>query len=352
MSGSTSEKEDRTEAPTDRRRQRARDEGQIPVSREAVLLAGLAAMTLAFATMHGEIGLGLTRHLIVFLADPGRSLGDPRGMLRQVGAAFLAGFLPFAIPLALGAIAATVLQTRLVPRWKSIEPDIGRISPGKGLKRLLGADSLMEAGKSIAKLAIVAAAVRHVLIGSLPLLQALPATPLTALPPLLVSFTTRILVAVILAQTAIAAVDLLWVWRRHTAQLRMSRSDIKDEHKETEGDPAIKMRIRRLRMRRARQRMMAAVPTATVVVTNPTHFAIALTYDTGKSNVPTMVAKGADAVAARIREAAQKAGVPIVSNPPLARTLFRLPVGAAIPPELYQAVAEIIAYIWRLGGRR
>jgi flagellar biosynthesis protein FlhB len=142
------------------------------------------------------------------------------------------------------------------------------------------------------------------------------------------------------------------MWRQHLRQLRMTRSDIKDEAKETDGDPAIKMRMRRLRMRRARQRMLAAVSTATVVVTNPTHYAVALTYDSEKSSVPRLVAKGVDSLAERIRDAARKHGVPIVVNPPLARTLHQLPLDSPIPPELYKAVAELIAYIWRLSGRR
>jgi flagellar biosynthetic protein FlhB len=134
--------------------------------------------------------------------------------------------------------------------------------------------------------------------------------------------------------------------------MRMSRSDIKDETKENDGDPAIKMRMRRLRMRRARQRMLAAVETATVIVTNPTHYAVALTYDSQKSSVPRLVAKGVDFMAARIRETAREHGVPIVANPPLARTLHQLPLDSPIPPELYKVVAELIAYIWRLSGRR
>jgi flagellar biosynthetic protein FlhB len=163
---------------------------------------------------------------------------------------------------------------------------------------------------------------------------------------------TRLLLAVVLAQAAIAGADIFWLWRQHLRQLRMSRTDIKDETKETEGDPAIKMRIRRLRMRRARQRMLAAVPKSTVVVTNPTHYAVALSYDTTKSSVPRLVAKGVDTLATRIRDTAREHGVPIVANPPLARTLHELPLGSPIPPELYKVVAELIAYVWRLSGRR
>ena len=132
----------------------------------------------------------------------------------------------------------------------------------------------------------------------------------------------------------------------------MSRQDILEEQKETEGDPRVKARLRQIRTLRARKRMLAAVPKATVVITNPTHYAVALAYDRAKNAAPRVVAKGVDTLAVRIREAAEANRVPVVANPPLARALYRVEVDADIPAEHYQAVAEIIAYVWRLGGRR
>jgi flagellar biosynthesis protein FlhB len=143
---------------------------------------------------------------------------------------------------------------------------------------------------------------------------------------------------------------LLVRWR-HLRQLRMSREDLREEMRESEGDPQVKARLRRIRESRARQRMMAAIPNAAVVITNPTHFAVALAYQQGEAAAPRLVAKGADEMAARIRAAAEEHGVPIVANPPLARALFRLEVETEIPPEHWQAVAEIISYVWRLQGR-
>jgi flagellar biosynthetic protein FlhB len=217
---------------------------------------------------------------------------------------------------------------------------------------MFGSQSLVELAKSLAKLLIVGGAIVQVLLWELPGLEVLPYAPLVLLPGILTSTVVRLLLAVVLAQTVIAAVDIFWLWRQHLRQLRMSRSDVKDETKETDGDPAIKMRIRRIRMRRARQRMLAAVRTATVVVTNPTHYAVALTYDSKKSSVPKLVAKGVDTLAARIRDTARENGVPVVVNPPLARTLHELPLDSAIPAELYKVVAELIAYVWRISGRR
>jgi flagellar biosynthetic protein FlhB len=352
MSGQTSSQDDRTEAPTPRRMQRAREEGEIPVSREAVLLAGLVAPALVLVFIGPDIGRSLVRSLALPFSRPDLPLTEPFALVRVFGGVFLAVIGAFAVPIALGAIAATLAQTRFAIRTKGLRPDLGRLSPRRGLQRLFAADTLVETLKSLVKLLIVGIAVLQVARQELPRIQTLPAAPLTTLPDVVASIVTRLLLAAVLAQMAIAGADVFWIWRQHLQHLRMTRSDVKDETKETEGDPAVKMRIRRLRMRRARQRMLAAVPTATVIITNPTHYAAALTYDSAKSNVPKLVAKGVDSMAERIREAAREHGVPIVTNPPLARTLYQLPLGSSIPPELYKVVAELIAYVWRLSGRR
>jgi flagellar biosynthesis protein FlhB len=352
MSGQTGDQQDRTEAPTARRLQKAREEGEVPVSREVVLLAGLAAAAMTFLLMDTGVAQHLVRPLAVILSQPGLPLNEPTALFQQVAIACLATIAPFAVPIALGATAATLAQTRFALRSSALHADFGRLSPHRGLKRMFGSDSVVEIAKSLAKLLVVGGAVALVLRRDLPAIETLPAASLVVLPDLLRSIVIRLLLAVVLAQTVIAAADMWWLWRQHSRQLRMSRSDVKDEVKETDGDPAIKMRIRRLRMRRARQRMLAAVPTATVIVTNPTHYAVALTYDSKKSSVPRLVAKGVDSLAARIRDTAREHGVPIVANPPLARTLHQLPLGSAIPPELYKVVAELIAYVWRLTGRR
>jgi flagellar biosynthetic protein FlhB len=161
----------------------------------------------------------------------------------------------------------------------------------------------------------------------------------------------HIFLASLLCHAIVAIADIAWVRFRYARDLRMSREDIREEFKETEGNPHTKARIRRIRMLRARKRMMAQVPKATVVVTNPTHYAVALAYDRAANPAPRVVAKGADAVAARIREVAEAANVPVVTNPPLARALYRLELDAEIPAEHYKAVAEIIAYVWRLRRR-
>jgi flagellar biosynthetic protein FlhB len=351
MSGQ-SDKEDQTEAPTARRLQKAEEAGEVPVSKEGVLLAGLAAATLSFVMLSGGTGSNLSHSLAVIVSQPGLGISEPAALYHEVVMACLMAIMPFALPIAIGAVAATLVQTRFRFRSAGLHPDLGRLSPAKGLKRMIGPETLVETAKSLAKLLVVGGAVYQVMRTVWPRLGNMPAAPLTFLPGILTSTVTRLLFAVVLAQTVIAGVDFYWLWRQHLRKMRMSKTEIRDESKETEGDPAIKMRIRRIRMRRARQRMLAAVSTATVIVTNPTHYAVALTYDSDKSSVPKLVAKGVETMAARIREVARDNGVPIVANPPLARALHQLPLDSRIPPELYKVVAELIAYVWRLNGRR
>jgi flagellar biosynthetic protein FlhB len=168
---------------------------------------------------------------------------------------------------------------------------------------------------------------------------------------LMMRATMSLFIAAMVAFAAIAVLDYQVVRFRHLHKLRMTRQELREEVKESEGDPMIKGRIRSLRMARARRRMMAAVPKAAVVITNPTHYAVALAYDENSQAAPKVVAKGTEAVAARIRALAEESNVPLVSNPPLARALFKLELDTEIPAEHYQAVAEIIAYVWRLRGR-
>jgi flagellar biosynthetic protein FlhB len=163
---------------------------------------------------------------------------------------------------------------------------------------------------------------------------------------------TSIAIAILAVQGLIAGADLLRTRLRFNADMRMTKQEQRDEARESDGDPQIKARLRQLRQQRSRRRMMQAVPQAAVVVTNPTHYAVALAYDRGSGGAPRIVAKGMDEMAARIRKAAQEAGVPLVANPPLARALYPLPLDREIPAEHFKAVAELIAYVWKLNGQR
>ena len=220
------------------------------------------------------------------------------------------------------------------------------------MRRLFAPASLAEAARSVVKLALVGGASWMVLGEAIPLsLTAFTASPLAMLDHVR-RLALRLVLMVLAAQALLAALDVLRARLSLAGRLRMSRQEVREEHRESEGDPQIKARIRRLRAQRARRRMMAAVPRATVVVTNPTHYAVALAYERGGAGAPRVVAKGIDAMAARIRETAQRARVPLIANPPLARALWRIELDAEVPAELFQAVAEVIAAVWRLRAPR
>lgn len=341
--------EDRTEAATPQRRARAREAGQAPLSREAAPLAALTAATLLLMLAAPPLARAVTARLALLLAQA-HTLA-PAAALRLAGEAAALGALPFALAGALAAIAAVLAQTGLLVHLPSLLPDLGRLAPQRGLQRIFSLNALADTGRTLLKLAASGVAAWTVLRAALP---GLPAA-FGWTPDGLLDHTTRTVLRVLLVlvgvQAAIAALDIFRARRAHEASLRMSRQDIREEHKESEGNPQIRARIRQLRMQRARRRMMAAVPKAAVVVTNPTHYAVALAYERGSATAPRVVAKGTDEVAARIRDLARASGVPLVANPPLARALHAVELEAEIPHELYQAVAELIAYVWRLRTR-
>ena len=262
--------------------------------------------------------------------------------------AALAG--PVILGVLAASIAASLLQTGFLFNLTSLQPDLARLSPARGFKKIFGLNGLVETGKSILKLAVLGFATFHVLSAALPALKGAVFWLPGQLAGRITQLVLQLAMTLLGAQAIIAGADTIWVRYRHAKQLRMSKQEVKDEAKEADGNPQIKQRLRQIRMARARKRMMAAVPQATVVVTNPTHYAIALAYDRTKGGAPRVVAKGVDEVAARIREVAQDNRVPLVANPPLARALYMVELDAEVPAEYFKVVAEIIAYVWRLRG--
>ena len=343
------DQDDRTEAPTAKRLEQARTEGQSALSRELVALVVLAGVAVLL-TMQGEaMARALVRRLLPLL-------GGVHAM--DVGVASREAFwaaIGFAGPVALvalaGATAATFLQTRFLVTLSVLKPNFARLAPAKRIKQLLGLQALRGAGLSLLKLAVVAVGTYLALKSEAPLLTVALGWAAPVLSQRTSDAILHLLFAVLAAQAVIAIFDVTFAQLKHIRDLRMSRNDLRDEHREMEGDPLIKRRIRQIQQQRARRRMMAAVPDATVVLTNPTHYAVALSYDRSRGGAPRVIAKGADAVAARIREVAEKSGVPVVANPPLARALYLVDLDAEIPSEHYRVVAEIIAYVWRLRGQ-
>ncbi|HYZ64875.1 MAG TPA: flagellar type III secretion system protein FlhB [Acetobacteraceae bacterium] len=337
--------EDKTQAATDRRRLQAREEGQAPLSREVVTASGIGAATLVLAMAAPGLGQALGLRLQAMLAN---STATPGDALRQVATTALMALAPFAAAVALAGGFAVLLQTGWLVHGKAMMPDLARLDPRRGIKRIFGPGNAAEAGKALAKVLILAWAVWRAGNQALPAATASLSWTTPTLLDRLARETVHLFVLVLACQCGIALLDAGWVRFRFARQLRMSPEEVKQEHKETEGDPHLKARIKQLRTTRARRRMLAAVQKATVVITNPTHYAVALAYERGAHAAPRVVAKGVDEVAAKIREAASEHGVPLVANPPLARALHQLPLDAEVPPEHFKAVAEIIAYVWRL----
>lgn len=343
------ESEDRTESATARRLQRARDEGQVPVSRELAGLAGLGAAALVLALP----GPGLARHTAVLLraflahaADMSAGAG-----LHLAAQATLVAAAPMALAILVAGSLAVLLQSGFAFRTAALLPDLARISPLAGASRLLGADNLVELLKALVKTGLLGFGIWRVLGANWPGLVLALDAPAGQLAGMILDDIRQLLIWLLAIQGGIALLDLFWVRLRHAQGLRMSRQELRDESRETEGDPHIKARLRRLRQTRMRRRMLAAVPKATLVVTNPTHYAVALAYRSGQSGAPVVLAKGVDEMAARIRAMAEAHHIPLVRNPPLARALFMVEVDAEIPAQHFQAVAELIAYVWRLRPR-
>ncbi len=345
------EKDDRTEAPSARALAKAREEGRVAVSRELQSLSGLGAGVLALMmVVPGQASLFVAR-MQGLMENAGRiDVAAGGGLLvwRETMrfCPLLAG--PVLLGAAAGALAIGVAQTGFLLRPQALMPQINRLDPKRGIARIFGGETAVEGLKSLAKLVAFGAALWHVLGGLFAILQRAAGWQAATLASRMTRLTLDGVLMVLAVQAGVALLDVGWVRYKHYSGLRMSRQALRDEHRESEGDPHVKGRIRQLRRQRAAKRMMAAVPKATVVVTNPTHYAVALAYESGSKAAPKIVAKGMDELAARIREVAQDSKVPLVSNPPLARALYALPLDAEVPREHFQVVAGIIAYVWRL----
>lgn len=345
--GEGADAEDRTEAPTPKRLERARSEGQAALSRDAVGFATLLCATLVGMLALPAVG---TEWLRAVRAALSAGAGDGGGVAGAEAFAVLRAGAMAALPVmaavAVAAVAATMGQTGGLVHGKALTPAWSRIDPLSGFKRLFSIKSAAEVSRTLVKMGLVGFVVwRHLDVDAL---QPALHRPAGALLGEFGGALLSLLLAASAALALIAGADIAWVRWQHLRQLRMSREDLRQEMRDSEGDPHVKGRLRRLRETRARRRMLAAVPKAAVVVTNPTHYAVALAYDQGQAAAPRIVAKGVDAMAARIREAAAEHGVPIVPSPPLARALWRLEVDTEVPAEHWQAVAEIIAYVLRL----
>lgn len=345
----------KTEEPTQRRLDQARDKGQIATSREVNHAFMLAAAALFLVLLGGSTSDGIGRALLPLIAAPHTiplttaDLGAlARGVLGEVGWVLILPVLVFLVAAAAGGL----IQNGLIVSTDPVQPKLERISPIAGAKRLVSLKSLIEFLKGLVKIGLVGALAVLVLWpwrGELLHAHQLDAALFL---DLLRRVAAQMLGAIAALSGLLALLDVLYQRFEHSKQLRMSRRDLQDEFKQTEGDPHVKARLKSLRAERARQRMVAEVPKATVVITNPEHFAVALRYEAETMAAPEVVAKGQNEVARRIRAVASDHRVPVVENPPLARALHAaVEIGEAVPPAHYRAVAEVIGFILRRSGR-
>lgn len=346
----------KTEEPTSKRLSNAREEGNILQSQEVKTAAMLMAMTV-FVWLIAPMTMTRLRGILLrFIEQPDTIRVGTPGELQSLAVDVLSSvgltiIIPLGFLLSVGLVSA-LAQTGWMIVPDKLVPDLNKLNPLNGLKRMFSLNSVMELGKSIAKMLVVGILCYFILKPRLADLDLLPSMDLMDILAYFHRLLVRLLFFVALIVLVIAAAD--WVYQRFTylKKLRMTKQEVKDEHKQSEGDPMIKSRLRALRIQRARNRMMAAVPKADVVVTNPTHYACALKYDADTMNAPVLVAKGQNLIALKIREIAEENDVPIVENPPLARALYAtVDIDREISPDHYKAVAEVISYVMRLKGK-
>jgi len=349
------DKSQKTEDPTAKRLEEAHRKGQVAKSEEVGHWFVLTGATLVILIFAGGLARDVSAALLPFLEQPHRMGTDLLDMRRDFGGVGVTLLKAAAAPMALLVCAAVLghfVQNRPVLSLERLKPDFGRLSPMKGLERMFGMQSWLTLAKAILKIGLVGGAALLAVWPELRKIELLTTVDLLALLDVIFRVVLLLAMGALAMLAVIAAGDLLYQKWDFIKNQRMSKQEIKEEHRQSEGDPHVKARIRQLRVERSRKRMMAAVPTASVVVTNPTHFAVALKYDQATMAAPRVVAKGLDLVALKIREVAAEHGVPIVENPPLARALHAgVELDREIAPEFYKAVAEIIGYVMRLKGK-
>ena len=344
----------KTEEPTQKRLADAEKKGQVAKSQEIGNWFMLTAATIGLITMSTSVAGDVKSVLLQFIEQPHAINADmihlQTTMWNLVGDISLALF-PLIMLLGIAGLAGNLIQHKPIFSAHKLKPELSKISLAKGLKRMFSSRSVMEFLKGLVKIAIVATVAIVVVWPELDRLPLLISMETQAAVEVLQQIAIKMLISVVSVITVVAAIDFAYQRQQHTQQLRMSKQEVKDEHKQTEGDPMVKQRLRSIRMERSRKRMMAAVPDADVVVTNPTHFSVALKYAQETMAAPKVVAKGQDHMAKRIREIAKANDVPIVENPPLARALHAsVDIDEQIRVEHFQAVAEVIGYVMRLKG--
>jgi len=346
---------EKTEEPTQKRLDDAHKKGDVPKSQEVNTWFVIVGATLIVLLFVNDMARSLTAVFRSYLERPHAMLTDGdslRGVMFEMGTLVLGAMaLPFLVLVGF-AVAGNLVQHRPVLSTEQIKPKLSKVSLLSGWKRLFSSTSLVNFAKGIAKLSVVSTVMFLIVWPQRDRLEQMVTVDVGMILMVARELTLQILVGVIAILTIVAGLDLLYQRYQWHQKQRMSMKEVRDEHKQMEGDPTVKAKLRQVRIERGRKRMMANVPDATVVVTNPTHYAVALKYEQGMP-APVCVAKGIDAIALTIRKIAKDAHVPVIENPPLARSLHAaVEIDEPIPEEHYKAVAQLITYVMQLSGRR
>ncbi|MGB5986176.1 MAG: flagellar biosynthesis protein FlhB [Desulfobacterales bacterium] len=348
--------QERTEKATPKRRQEARKKGQVAQSREIpsalILICGMGALYLAGPHCY----LGLRRLTAGFFRRAAHAATlHPEGlhsMLGEILGQFALIVAPLMAAVLMAGLAANIAQVGFFVSGEALTPKFSKLNPLQGFKRLFSLRSFVELTKSLLKMGLVGGIAYLAVARELDQFPGMMNVEVPVLFSYIAGLSFKIGINVALALLVLAALDYGYQRWQFEKNMMMTKEEVKEEHKQMEGDPKIKARIRAIQMETARRRMMEAVPEATVVITNPTHYAVALKFVSGEMDAPRVVAKGAGFVAQRIKETAQDHQVPVVEDKPLARSLYAsVDLNHFIPVELYQAVAEILAYVYRLRGQ-
>tara|TARA_A100000171_G_C2131523_1_gene147085 strand:+ start:1242 stop:2324 length:1083 start_codon:yes stop_codon:yes gene_type:complete len=350
------DKSQKTEEPTLRRLEKAREEGQIPFSKEVGHWFMLGTLTLLILFVFPKSFRGIVDSLKPFLGSTESLAIEGSGLLDTLSHLFLEVAFYLALPtlfLVAAALTGALSQTKFLVSLKNMKPKLSKFSPLKGMERLFGASAWVEFLKNAVKFSIIAAIAIGILWPEFFKLAPLLSMKTSGMLAYLSNLVVRLLAIIFFLVTLVALLDYGYQKYQFLQNLKMSHQEIKDEHKETEGDPHIKQRLRQIRQQRSQRRMAQTVAESSVLVTNPTHFAIALKYEHGKMNAPQLVAKGQDKMALQMRKIATENKVPIVENPPLARALHAgVEEGQEIPVQYYEAVAKIMRYILKMDQQK
>ena len=345
------DKDSKTESPTEKKLSDATEKGNTPFSREVTMFASTVAIYIfiVFFLPQGFVDIAESLKDIFEQPEAWRieTSTDVVALIIHVFSKAGTLLIPFFVLLIVFGIGSSVLQNMPAPVLDRIQPKMNRISPIAGFKRIYGVQGLVEFAKSLFKILVVSVVIVLTLWNDyFASLDAMFSDPLTIFTTMSSDF-NQIMIVILIATCVIAVADFFWTRHHWYTELRMTKQEVKEELKQSQGDPIVRARLRSIARDRARRRMITSVPRATLVIANPTHYAVALRYVREEGDAPTVVAKGQDLVALKIREIAEKNGIPVFEDPPLARSMFaQVSVDSVIPPVFYKAVAELIHRIY------